>query len=141
MKWLLTILTIIFLTSGKCYPQPPRVDPKTGNKTFYFKGKIYQDVKGRTYTDSVVVTPYSSVVLLYVSSYVVLPVTLVSFNTFVSANVLTLNWSTATESNNSYFIVEESEDGINWKRVKTIPSKAINGNSSTLLNYGTQIML
>lgn len=62
---------------------------------------------------------------------VALPVT---FSYFEIANNI-LKWGTSTEIDNDYFEVQESEDGINWKTISTVPSKALNGNSSSNLSY------
>ncbi len=44
----------------------------------------------------------------------VLPVKFASFNAVYSNGSTKLNWSTATETNNDYFDVERSEDGVNF---------------------------
>lgn len=43
-----------------------------------------------------------------------------------------LKWATASESNNDYFIVEQSSDGIYFNQIGTVDGA---GNSTTLLNY------
>jgi hypothetical protein len=43
-----------------------------------------------------------------------IPVELLSFSASIVANVVTLNWSTATELNNHGFEIERSSDRINW---------------------------
>ncbi len=50
----------------------------------------------------------------------VLPIELVEFTAECSAESVELNWLTATERNNDYFVVERSVDGIKWEKVKTI---------------------
>jgi hypothetical protein len=63
-----------------------------------------------------------------------LPVSLVSF----SANCLTfarnINWVTESEVNNSHFILEKSQDGINWHFVTTIFGEGTTS-QSTQYNY------
>ncbi len=44
-------------------------------------------------------------------------------------------WSTATESNNSYFEVERSEDGEHFTPIGRVATQAPNGNSSLNLDY------
>jgi hypothetical protein len=45
----------------------------------------------------------------------ILPVTFTSFNTIkTSYSSVKLNWSTSEERNSSHFIIQRSEDGINW---------------------------
>jgi hypothetical protein len=43
-----------------------------------------------------------------------------------------LNWSTASESNNDYFSIEQSFDGIHFSEIGTMDGA---GNSTSLLNY------
>lgn len=62
----------------------------------------------------------------------------VQFHSFKVQHINTetiLQWSTSSETNNAYFIVERSEDGIHYKEVGRIQSKAPNGNSTSGLNY------
>lgn len=62
-----------------------------------------------------------------------LPIELLSFNAQVNLfQQVDLTWQTASESNNHYFTVERSKDGINWIRVTEINGA---GNSSVILNY------
>ncbi len=63
----------------------------------------------------------------------VLPITLVSFDAKCDGSQVTLKWSTASESNNKEFNIEESDDAIFWKTVKTVPGA---GNSNSNKNYG-----
>lgn len=46
-----------------------------------------------------------------------------------------LSWRTAQEKNNDYFQVERSRDGRIFQAIGQLPSKAINGNSSSELAY------
>lgn len=65
----------------------------------------------------------------------VLPIELISFTGKVinTRNVL-LEWSTASEQNNDYFIIERSTDGYNWMVIKNIDAS---GNSTVKINYTT----
>jgi len=65
------------------------------------------------------------------------PVTWLKFNAALvntDQDVL-LNWSTATETNNSHFEVERSYDGKNFIKIATVKSKSQNGFSSEILDY------
>jgi hypothetical protein len=64
-----------------------------------------------------------------------LPIELLSFDGTVidSRNVL-LEWSTASEKDNDYFIIERSTDGYDWTQIKNIDGS---GNSNTKINYTT----
>ena len=61
-----------------------------------------------------------------------LPIDLLSFTGYCDKQYIVLQWSTVTETNNSYFTVERSSNGINWKIAGTVAGA---GNSSSLLKY------
>ena len=50
----------------------------------------------------------------------VLPVTLTTFTAAKKSESILLNWQTANESNNAYFAVERSADGVNFKEIGRI---------------------
>lgn len=64
-----------------------------------------------------------------------LPVLFQSFKVQYITTETILQWATSSESDNAYFVVERSEDGIHYKEVGRVPSKAPGGQSSSLLNY------
>ena len=64
-----------------------------------------------------------------------LPIELLSFTASPNENLVDIKWSTATESNNDYFTIEKSNNGIDFISLKTVKSKGINGNSLSQLNY------
>lgn len=61
-----------------------------------------------------------------------LPVDLMSFNTYCYENARKIYWSTASENNNAFFTLEKSEDGIHFSTLEIIPSEA---NKSGITNY------
>ncbi|HXA01623.1 MAG TPA: T9SS type A sorting domain-containing protein [Cytophagaceae bacterium] len=61
-----------------------------------------------------------------------LPVTLVSFNALLKNQIVALEWSTTSEINNNYFIIERSFDGINFDSIGRVDGS---GNSNALVNY------
>lgn len=61
-----------------------------------------------------------------------LPIELVSFTGYCSERNFNLEWQTATETNNDYFIIEKSIDGTNWKKLNQLQGE---GNSGTLKKY------
>ncbi len=63
-----------------------------------------------------------------------LPIELISFTVKNSAAGVQLNWSTAKEINNDYFLLKRSSDGIHFETISQIDG---NGNSSVVLNYST----
>ncbi len=65
-----------------------------------------------------------------------LPINLTKFTGKRNEAVSLLNWTTSNERNNHYFVVERSKDGTNFNEISSkINSLALNGNSSTDLNY------
>ncbi len=92
---------------------------------------------GVAYVDFYNVTSFSSFV--FVSSTepagVVLPVTLTSFNAYAQNDKVVLDWTTATEQNNSGFVVERSADSKAWTKIGFVNSRATGGNSTTVLAY------
>jgi hypothetical protein len=62
-----------------------------------------------------------------------LPVELLNFQAnCINDSKNEVTWSTASEHNSSHFLLESSEDAMNWTNLKTIPSA---GNSTSLQNY------
>ena len=62
-----------------------------------------------------------------------LPVELLNFNAQHSENSeLVLNWATASETNNDYFIIERSQNALNWEIVEKVSGA---GNSNNRINY------
>jgi hypothetical protein len=68
----------------------------------------------------------------------VLPIELLYFNAIPDNTKVDLSWATATESNNSYFTIERSLDGINFTSLQNVTSQALNGNSDIELNYAAR---
>ena len=52
-----------------------------------------------------------------------LPIKLANFSAKANGNSVVVNWVTETETNNSYFILEKSTDGVNFSIITTAPSK------------------
>ncbi len=61
-----------------------------------------------------------------------LPVELINFNVNCNNDVVTLNWSTATEKNFDYFGIEHSNDAIQFTTIGEVKS---NENSNKVINY------
>jgi hypothetical protein len=63
-----------------------------------------------------------------------LPVSLIDFNSKAQPDgSVSLNWATASENNNNYFLLERSADGKNFNELTTVYSK--DGNSTSRLDY------
>lgn len=64
-----------------------------------------------------------------------LPIELLYFKAKLSSNNVTqLNWSTASEQNSNYFMIEKSNDGIQFFDFKKVKAAA---NSTSIINYET----
>ncbi len=61
-----------------------------------------------------------------------LPVELFSFNANVCENSVCVTWITASETNNDYFTIEKSDDGVSFDEIATVAGA---GNSIRMLNY------
>lgn len=61
-----------------------------------------------------------------------LPVTWLSFELSLEGRKVNINWSTASEVNNSHFVVEHSSDLINWSALGTVIG---NGNTTHVSHY------
>ena len=73
-------------------------------------------------------------ILITVTDY--LPVELLDFSATCSENkTVELNWSTASEHNAAYFLVEKSRDGQNWSPLKTVQAV---GNSTQISFYSIE---
>jgi len=61
-----------------------------------------------------------------------LPIELLSFDAVADGDKVDLAWETVTETNNAYFTIEKSKDGINFIKVIDMPGA---GNSTGYRNY------
>lgn len=68
----------------------------------------------------------------YPCSFSTLPVELADFSAAYGNNRVMLNWSTATERNNSAFLIERSLDGLSWEQIDRVEG---HGNSQQLRHY------
>lgn len=63
-----------------------------------------------------------------------LPIELISFEANGYGTYNNINWSCATETNNNYFVVERSTDGVNWTQVGVVDG-AGTSNMNTFYSY------
>jgi hypothetical protein len=63
-----------------------------------------------------------------------LPIELISFDAKLLERNVELTWQTASEQNNDYFVVERSQDGIDWEVIEQMNGA---GNSTELISYKT----
>jgi hypothetical protein len=69
--------------------------------------------------------------------FVVLPVEIIGIGAYRNDNGITVGWSTATETNNNYFMVEYSIDGTNFINYKEVKGA---GNSNSRRDYTCNFM-
>lgn len=70
------------------------------------------------------------------TNIVPLPIELLTFDAVPKGSKeVNVSWSTATEDNNDYFTIERTTDGVNFEVIGVMASQAVNGNSSSVLNY------
>ncbi|HIP32706.1 MAG TPA: T9SS type A sorting domain-containing protein [Crocinitomicaceae bacterium] len=63
---------------------------------------------------------------------IVLPVELLSFDAAIEREAVKINWATSSENNNDYFLVERSNDLMNWEEVAFVSGA---GNSTEEITY------
>ena len=68
-------------------------------------------------------------------SNLLLPIELTSFTATCDGRSSFINWQTASEKNNEYFLLERSDDAINFAKIARIHSAAEDGNSIEPLDY------
>jgi hypothetical protein len=91
------------------------------------------NASGGTVTSSGAVTTFGAFTLASLTVMNVLPMQLLSFTASeVNPSLVDLRWSTGSEQNSSYFIVERSADGQQYDPIQTVPA---GGNSQQVLNY------
>ena len=88
-------------------------------------------LEGRMLSTTGAVSIYGSVAFINTES-TVLPIGFTSFTGFCDKLSVLLNWSTASEYDNSYFTVERSAQKKNWQEIKVVNGA---GNSSLLHDY------
>jgi hypothetical protein len=94
-------------------------------------GTVGGSTTDQVYTSSVSgITNFSPWVLTKRSNP--LPIELIYFSAGCNNGVIDLSWSTATETNNDFFTIERSADGISFSTIQQINGA---GNSSTLKKY------
>jgi hypothetical protein len=96
-------------------------------------------LEGRLLSTIGAVSSYSSILYTnpeYITSEIFipdpLPIDLLSFTGECLPNQIRLNWETTSETNNDYFSIERSTDGINWSEIGKINGA---GNSSSSRKY------
>ncbi len=109
--------------AGHPYYPAPKVDCAAMNLAYAqcTSGKVDATGNGVPYTSNI---PCSGINPL--------PIELLNFGAKLTNGKVYLNWSTATETNNKYFTIEKSTDGIYFEEVTSVNGA---GNSIKILNY------
>lgn len=61
-----------------------------------------------------------------------LPIELLSFNAIMNDKQVDITWETASETNNDYYTIEKSKDGVHFETCSIVDAA---GNSSSIVNY------
>lgn len=69
---------------------------------------------------------------LVVTGTSTLPIELLYFNAIEDDSAIMFSWATASETNNDYFIIQESSDGVNFSNIEFIEGA---GNNSSMIEY------
>ncbi|GAB3423489.1 Ig-like domain-containing protein [Niabella aquatica] len=80
-------------------------------------------------------------ITVWVADGTTLPVDFGAITATLINGQLVVNWSTLTETNNSYFEIEASKDGENFYKIGTVNTKAKDGNSDVSISYDFNIDL
>ena len=67
-----------------------------------------------------------------------LPTTITNFKAVKNNDIDIISWSTVNESNNNYFTVLYSKNGVDFNAIAQLKSKGMNGNSQLKLNYSAE---
>lgn len=109
----------------------------SGKKQLYFGGTLTATCNGSSTTSSS--TTYNTFGDIRTAGGIgangPVPVTWLNYEAKEVNEGVQINWSTATELDNSHFEIEFSTDAENWVFVDMVTSKAENGRSEAILEY------
>ncbi len=104
------------------------IDPSTSIPPSGDAGRIYN--AGNGYAERKGYTSFSQYAIG--KSIMPLPIKLLCFDAYPNENIVDIKWTTASESNNDYFVVQHSTDGSIFTDVIQVTGA---GNSTTMTNY------
>ncbi len=81
---------------------------------------------------AVVLSTFSPITFGSQANLNVLPIGLIDFTAVCGTNEVHLNWSTESEFNNDYFLIEKSNNAVEWDALAKVNGS---GNSNTKINY------
>jgi hypothetical protein len=100
-------------------------------KTFYFRSP---SANSSPWNDFAPLNPFRLMMNVTMGTTYT-PIVLSSFTGYKESNKNILNWETASEQNNTGFEIQKSTDGIEFKKIGFVLSKAENGTSSFEIKY------
>ena len=106
-----------------------------GNKSIVPNTGAYNGLTATTPPFNVTAGSHTRLLDAGISSAFPLPVEMIELDILWVGDYSKVIWKTATEINNSHFEVERSLDGVNFVKVGEVNSKAMNGNSNSILSY------
>ncbi len=92
---------------------------------------LYVEVTGREFSDTI----SSNIIEEACATTTILPVSLRSFTAVRNNSTILLKWETVTEENSRGFYIERNLGNNVWQTLGFVSTKAIHGNSSSLLDY------
>ncbi len=112
-------------------------------KVAHFEGGQWENMGGSTsgttdagtVTSTSIFSSFSPVSLMSEGGANPLPVELLSFEAVAEEGQVSLEWQTASEKDNDYFVVERSDDGDSFEELVMVEGA---GNSSTIVSYRAQ---
>ncbi len=109
------IFTILFLFALNVKGQSFFYNKTLAPITITLKG-TWEDVKGKIYSGSVTLQPYSSIILIK-DSISVLPVVFTSFTATAQGTTNVIAWSVGEESGINYYSIDRSQDAVNFASI------------------------
>lgn len=107
----------------------------TGNNNFISLGNVTSTPNVSTTAETSTINTKPATNQSYIFKPGTLPVSISSFSVVREKNNHVVQWQTANEINNAFFEIERSANGIQFSSIAQQQSKAVLGNSTTLLQY------
>lgn len=133
-------VTISWVTAD-CTP-PPYINDPAGLVVARWNNTSWQNEGGipagnaatGSVTSTAAVTSFGAFALASTVLSNPLPIQLLSFTAIMNAQIVNLEWTTATEQNNNYFTIERSKKGDEFESIAQVAG-APNGNSTRPIDY------
>jgi hypothetical protein len=101
---------------------------------------LWDNIGGTTFPSNIIetngITSFSPFTISSVGAFAPLPVELLSFSSMCQNEDVAIMWSTASENNSMYFVVELSKDALNWEELAVVPAAQFStSNTDYLINH------